>query len=227
MAPAAGLKSKRGGTPSSRRLARRRPAAAEVQVRYSSPRGTALLKRKAVRPRMKAIAIFVVALVFAPWLNAGIMERWETQILEVEIVSCVQPSLSNVHLLARIEQATDEQALAALPAGAVLRARLIRSRVVEESVVDELGKAPEVHSWQRAASPIPVVYFFPVWVPADKTAPKIQAVCGTFPPRKTVQLWTTTATDCDTPGRMDLCLFAPLQIVRELGVAERKYASGR
>jgi hypothetical protein len=173
---------------------------------------------------MKVVACAGVLALFAFAANAGIQASWEVHILDLYVVSCAAPTIRNVHLLPRSTEVTDEQALAALPLGRIIRARVFRSRVVEE-FLDNVQPA-RVHEWRKETGRQPQVFFMPVAVSPNAGPDDLsKELCDQLTRGTVVQLITTTASDCDTSGRMDLCLFSPLSILAEPDETERTYAA--
>lgn len=144
--------------------------------------------------------------------NSGIMSWWEDHLLDVEIVSCVQPSVRNVALLRPMpeESMEPETLLTHLPPGHILRARILRSRVREgslEPLITGVDAPAKIHPWQSHASRRPTVYF----VPELRTHPSLRTRTSERLVRGTrVLLIATTASDCDTTPYRGLCLLHPL-----------------
>jgi hypothetical protein len=167
---------------------------------------------------------YAVLILFALTANAGIQASWEVRILDLQIVSCASPTLRNIRLLPRNADVSNEQALAALPLGRIVRARVIRSRVIEE-FLDHLQPAT-VHQWQKEKTSQPQAFFLPLAAPPNAGPDDLsKEPCDQLRRGTIVQFVTTTASDCDTPGRMDLCLFSPLSILGEPDEMDRMYAA--
>jgi hypothetical protein len=182
---------------------------------------------------IRAIVVSTLALLAARPLNSGIMDWWEDHILDVEIMSCVEPSVRNIHLLPRItelpdETVPDETALTHLPPGRMIRARVLRYRIREGSLEDFItggSTLAKIHPWQAHDSPKPTVYFLPATrVPTPGAIRPLDQTCGRLRRGARVLLVASTASDCDTVPLRGLCLFRRLNIVREADERDREDA---
>lgn len=183
---------------------------------------------------MRTIAVLIVAFLASQPLNSGIMSWWEDHILDVEIVSCVEPSMRNIHLLPRItdmpdETVSDEMALTQLPPGRMIRARVLRSRIREGSLevfITGRSTPAKIHPWKAHHYRKPTVYFLPATrVQRSTVVRPLDQTCGRLRPGARVLLTTSTGTDCDTTPLTGLCLFNPLSIVREADDLDRQDAA--
>ncbi len=175
---------------------------------------------------MKRICTAGLVAMLAFPVQAGLSLSWEIHILDVEILSCTEPSVRNIQLLPRVEEVSDEQALAALPPGRIIRARVLRSKVVEE-FLDAMWP-PKIHGWESRDARQPTAFFYPVHVPA-RVFPQdiVRPVCKNFRRGTRRLMFVTTWSDCDTPGRMDLCLFSSNHVLYELTDHIQVYAGAK
>jgi hypothetical protein len=83
-----------------------------------------------------------------------------------------------------------------------------------------------VHQCQKEAGGQPQVFFLPLAAPPNAGPDELsKELCERLRRGSIVQFVTTTASDCDTSGGMDLCVFSPLSILAEPTEIERTYAA--
>lgn len=184
------------------------------------------------RGSIRFVAALLIAFLPASRADSGLMAWWEDHLLDVEIVSCVQPSVRNVHLLKQMsleEPLEPATLLAHLPPGRIIRARVLRSRIREGSIEPLItgADAPaKMHPWQSHSSRRPTVYFVQeTGVQTRSATGQIDGVCERFPRGARMLLVATTASDCDTVPFRGRCVLDPLSIAYEAEAGDRADAA--